>query len=80
MAPSATSILPNLPQLLALAIAVTAALIAVGAYLLRHRPSALAGMHRQPISVKPKEGIIYRDAPTVRVYMEIGRASCRERV
>lgn len=67
MAPSATSVLPNLPQLLALAIAVTAALIAVGAYLLRHRPSALAGMHRQPISAKPKEGIVYRDAPTVRV-------------
>lgn len=64
---TATSILPDLPQLLALAIAVTAALIAVGAYWRRQRPSVLAGMHRQSISAKPKEGIVYRDTPTVRV-------------
>lgn len=66
MAPIATSLAPDLPQLLALAIAVTAALIAIGAYWRRQRPSALAGMQRQPVSAKP-EGIVYRDAPTVRV-------------
>lgn len=66
MAPIATTLAPDLPQLLALAIAVTAALIAIGAYWRRQRPSALAGMQRQPVSAKP-EGIVYRDAPTVRV-------------
>lgn len=65
MAPATTSLLPDLPQLLALAIAFTAALIALGAYW-RQRPSALAGMDRQR-STRAQENIIYRDVPTVRV-------------
>lgn len=66
MAPTATTIVIDFPQLLALAIAVAAALIAVVAYWRQQRTSALAGMHRQAISAK-REGIVYRDAPTVRV-------------
>ena len=66
MEPLASSIVPELPRLLALAVAVTAALVAIGAYWRRERPSALAGMHRRSVTPKP-EGIIYRDTPTVRV-------------
>ncbi len=58
------TLLADLPRLVALAISVTAALIALGAYL-RRRPSEFATVQRRP--VPPLEGIIYRDAPTVRV-------------
>jgi len=58
------TLLADLPRLVALAVSVTAALIALGAYL-RRRPSEFAGVQRRP--APPAEGIIYRDAPTVRV-------------
>jgi hypothetical protein len=55
----------DLPQLLCLTVAVAAALIAAGAYWRRHRPSALATMHRVAAPAPGK--IIYHDTPTVRV-------------
>lgn len=58
------SLLADLPRLVALAISVAAALIALGAYL-RRRPSEFATVQRRP--APPPEGIVYRDAPTVRV-------------
>lgn len=60
------TLLADLPRLVALAISVTAALIAIGAYL-RRRPSAFAGVQRRAAPAPRPEGIIYRDAPTVRV-------------
>ena len=59
------TILADLPRLVALAISVTAALIAVGAYL-RRRPSEFANVQPPPAAPRA-EGIVYRDAPTVRV-------------
>lgn len=62
---SSTYSLSELPQLLCLTVAITAALIAAAAYWRRHRPSVLATMHRAPASVPGK--IVYHDTPTVRV-------------
>lgn len=59
------SLVSDAPRLFALVIAIAAALVAIAAYWRRQRPSALAGMHRQT-SPQPR-GIVYRDAPTVRV-------------
>lgn len=53
----------GLPQLLFLAVAIAVALIAATTYWRRHRPSPLIAAQR----VAAPEGIIYRDAPTVRV-------------
>lgn len=60
-----TSLVSDIPRLVGLVIALSAAVIAIAAYFRRHRPSAYAGAQRTAVPV-PRP-IVYRDAPTVRV-------------
>jgi hypothetical protein len=56
----------DLPKLLGLAMAVVGALLAASTWRRRHRSSAVLGMERGLRSNVPR-GIVYHDAPTVRV-------------
>lgn len=60
-----SSLLSDLPRLVGLLIAIAASIIAVAAYWRRERHSyAVGSRETRP---EPARGIIYRDAPTVRV-------------
>lgn len=66
MEPASTSFIIDIARLLCLLLAVSCAVVAAASYVRRQRAPALT-IERKPSESAPPTGIIYNDAPTVRV-------------